>query len=159
MLEFDATIFIAMISFAIFMILMNIVLYEPMRKIVEKRKSLLALNDDEIECNKSTTSSLIEEKDCKLNDARVDMRGIISDITDEAKKKKAEVINNANASAVQQLDNAKKDLDDEVKVVKSELKDDVINLAQSILGKVTGQEIAISGVPPEKLDEVLNNGV
>ena len=44
MLEFNATFFIAMISFVVFMIIMNAILYKPHERIVTERKNLIDKN-------------------------------------------------------------------------------------------------------------------
>ena len=58
MLEFNATILIAMLSFIIFMMLMNVILYKPMLQIVQKRKNLLLMNENDIKENEQSASEL-----------------------------------------------------------------------------------------------------
>ena len=41
MLEFNATFFVAMFSFIIFMLMMNSILYKPLSKIVEQREGII----------------------------------------------------------------------------------------------------------------------
>ena len=44
MLEFNATFFVAMFSFIIFMIMMNAILYKPITRIEEERENLISKN-------------------------------------------------------------------------------------------------------------------
>ena len=44
MLEFNATFFIAMFSFVVFMIIMNAILYKPLERIVKERQDLIDKN-------------------------------------------------------------------------------------------------------------------
>ena len=62
MLEFNGTLLIALISFVVFMFLMNMVLYKPMLEIVEKRKRLLAQNEEETNANNQQSHNLTDEK-------------------------------------------------------------------------------------------------
>ncbi len=158
MLEFDATLLFAMVSFIIFMVLMNIVLYKPIQNIVEKRMALLNVNADEVNQNQTNIDSMTEEKAQKLNEAKISARDIISSVSKEAKKQKDDLIQDVTAKTVQFVDNSKNDIKNEVHVVKTELNDDVIDLAQRILSKVAGEEIAMTNVNSEKISEVLNNG-
>ena len=63
MLEFNATLLIAMLSFIIFMCIMNLVLYKPMREIVEKREQLLADNANTVNSNHKKIEELHKIKE------------------------------------------------------------------------------------------------
>lgn len=159
MLEFNATFLVAMISFGIFMLLMNLILYKPLLEIVEKRKNLLEDNADEIRTNEQTAATLEANKNQALKEARVKVRQTVDEITKNANKEREIEILDATSKAIQDLDNAKRELQQEVQVVKNELKGDVINFAQDITGKILNMDIAVSNVSDEKIDEVLNNGL
>ena len=159
MLEFNATFLVAMISFGIFMLLMNLILYKPLLEIVEKRKNLLEDNADEIRTNEQTAATLEANKNQALKEARVKVRQTVDEIAKNANKEREIEILDATSKAIQDLDNAKRELQQEVQVVKNELKGDVINFAQDITGKILNMDIAVSNVSDEKIDEVLNNGL
>ena len=159
MLEFDGTIVIAFFSFIIFMILMNIVLYKPMREIVDKRNSLIDGNYDTARANKETTGELSIQRDEMLDSARKKARNIISDNTQKAKDKRNLAVQDANAKSVQVRDNYKQEISVEKQVVQKELKSDVVKFAQEIINKVAGGEVIIADVPDAKIDEVLDNGL
>lgn len=159
MLEFNATIVIAIISFVVFMFLMNMILYKPMLEIVEKRRQLLDNNKEEAELNNQKADELATEKEQKLEEARFNSRKIIADILDEAKGEKAGIIAIAQQNAHECLNDTKAQLDDEAHHLKNAVKQDVVDIAQTIVTKVTGREIAITNVDDNKLNEVMNNGL
>ena len=45
MLEFNATFFVAMASFVIFMMIMNAILYKPLERIVKERQDIIDKNN------------------------------------------------------------------------------------------------------------------
>ena len=159
MLEFNGTLLIALISFVIFMFLMNIILYKPMLEIVEKRKRLLEQNQNEVNENNQQAQDLMDEKSGKLQEARSESRKIISDIVDDAKSKKNEIVAESTQNAQNRLQSTKDELANEAQNLKNEVRNDVVGLAQDILAKVTGREIAITNVDEHKIDEVMNNGL
>lgn len=159
MLEFNGTLLIALISFVIFMFLMNMILYKPMLEIVEKRKRLLAQNQKETDANRQQTQNLTNEKSEKLQEARFESRQIISEIVDEAKSKKNDIVAETTQNAQNRLQSTKNELSNEAQNLKNAVKNDVVELAQEILTKVTGREIAITNVDENKINEVMNNGL
>jgi len=141
----------------VFMLLMNIVLYDPMRKIVEKRSKLLEQNDNETTENKNKTKILETEKNQLLEQARNESRNIISDITTQAKKVRTEKINSITAEIKSSFENSVSELDTEAKNIKHEIKNDVVDLAQNILEKISGKNVALTTVSDEDYKKVMDN--
>jgi len=157
MLEFNATILIAMISFIIFMVLMNAILYKPMMQIVQKRKNLLLMNENDIKENEQSTSELAQKRDSKIEAAKVKSRNVINSMTEDAKKQRAENLAQAAKDANVYLDNKVSELNEEIVQAKHEIKSDVVDLAQNILGKIYGDGLVLSGISDEKYEKVIND--
>ena len=132
MLEFNATLLIAMLSFIIFMCIMNLVLYKPMREIVEKREQLLADNANTVNSNHKKIEELHKIKEEKLNETRIEARSIISEITTKAKQEKNQVISDFVQQVRTERENACHQLENEIAHAKSELKDEVVEFAKEI---------------------------
>ncbi len=159
MLEINATAIVAMISFIIFMCLMNVILYKPMREIVERRKNFIESNDNEIAANKEKTEELIGQRDKEIDEARVRSRNIIADITTQAKQESAATVAEAAKQTNEYLKNTFSELDGNVNQIKHEIKSEVVGLAQDILSKVSGENITLNGVSDEEYEKVINNGL
>ena len=157
MLEFNATILIAMISFVIFMALMNVVLYKPMLTIVQRRKALLQMNEEDIKENEKSTAELEQQRDAQIDEARANSRGIISSMTAEAKNQRNESLAKAAKDANEYLDSKVGELNQDVVQAKHEIKSDVVGLAQEILGKISGEEFVLTGVSDEVYEKVIND--
>lgn len=157
MLEFNATILIAMISFVIFMALMNVVLYKPMLTIVQRRKALLQMNEEDMKENEKSTAELEQQRDAQIEEARANSRGIISSMTAEAKNQRAENLAKAAKDVNEYLDGKVGELNQDVVQAKHEIKSDVVGLAQEILGKISGEEFVLSGVSDEVYEKVIND--
>ena len=157
MLEFNATIIIAMISFIIFMVLMNIVLYKPVLTIVQRRKNLIMLNENDIKENEDETKKLCDERDNKVEVARASSRSIIANMTAQAKKQRSEDLAVATKEANEYLEGKVGELNGNVAQAKHEIKNDVVGLAQDILTKLSGDGVFLAGVSDEDYERVINN--
>lgn len=157
MLEFNATIIIAMISFIIFMVLMNIVLYQPVLAIVQRRKNLITLNENDIKENEAETKKLCDERDNKVEVARASSRSIIANMTTQAKKQRSEDLATATKEANEYLEGKVVELNGNVVQAKHEIKNDVVGLAQDILSKLSGDGVLLAGVSDEEYERVINN--
>ena len=74
-MEFNGTFFATIISFIIFVILMNKILYIPVRKIVNERNSYIQGNYDAAEENDNKAETLSTQRDEGLLKAKEDARG------------------------------------------------------------------------------------
>lgn len=151
-MEFNATFLVSIISFLVFVEIMNRIFYVPLTSVVAKRKEMLDANYNDAKKFDDDAQVILKDRDDKLTKADTDSRKIISErvesenskgklLTDEAAKKSAEDIQSKKAS-----------LAEEKISVSSELDSRVVGLAENIASKVMGMEVKID-------DEALLNGV
>ncbi len=151
-MEFNATFLVSIISFLVFVEIMNRIFYVPLTSVVAKRKEMLDANYNDAKKFDDDAQVILKDRDDKLAKADTDSRKIISErvesenskgklLTDEAAKKSAEDIQSKKAS-----------LAEEKISVSSELDSRVVGLAENIASKVMGMEVKID-------DEALLNGV
>ena len=65
-MEFNATFLATIISFLVFVFLMNKILYEPMRKIVSERKNFIDENLSAADTNHKKAEAISKDKEAKL---------------------------------------------------------------------------------------------
>ena len=159
MLEFNATFLIAIFSFIIFMILMNLVLYKPMREIVEKRERLLTENEKSVDVNTRKIDELHKIKEEKLNETRIEARAIISEITTQAKQEKNQILSDFVQQVRNEREAAYNQLESEISNAKTELKDEVVAFAKEIADKISGHSVICENVEERDIDEVLHDGI
>ena len=69
-MEFNATFIVAFISFVIFIIIMNYILYKPINGIVEKRKNIIDENYSLAQKNSEKSKAILQDRLDKLDNAR-----------------------------------------------------------------------------------------
>jgi len=142
-MEFNATFFVSVISFLVFVFIMNKIFYAPLTKVTGERQKLLDANYNEAEKFNGEAETILKGRDERLSDTESKSRKIISDkienenvsgkaLTDEASKKSSEEIHAR-----------KEELAQEKASAQVELESKVLGLAESIASKVMGMDVKI----------------
>ena len=154
-MEFNGTFLATIITFIVFVFLMNKILYAPVLDIIEKRKNFVDTNYKDAQNNNTRTEELGREKEEKLAGAKDDARGKYISILDEFKNKKSDFIREAQDSAQGELDKAQTDLNNLSNEVKEGLKNRMSELAADISEKILGYRSDINGFDNDTIDRVL----
>lgn len=154
-MEFNATFLISAVSFAVFVFVMNAILYAPLEKIVEVRKKIIDDNYDVAKMNNERSSALLQDRADKLLKASQDAKTHLLSKTEEVKLKKDEMLNSVRDKSLENLSTAKSELSSAKSEANEVLKKDVVILAQSISDKFLGTEQKISDVDYDLIDEIM----
>lgn len=154
-MEFNATFLATIISFILFVILMNKILYAPILNIMEERKNFVDANYNSAKENDAKSEDLVNEKEEKLSGAKDDARDKYLETIDGYKTQKSEMIADAQDSAKEELEQARADLKALSDDVKNGLKGSMTDLANDIVEKVIGYRSEVNGVDDSKVNEVL----
>jgi len=154
-MEFNGTFLASIISFVLFVYLMNKVLYEPMRKIVNERNGFIAENYNIADTNDKKSESLKQEMDEKLLEAKEDARNTYNDTISSFKEKRAEIVREAQEASKENVSKAYEQLNNVSNEAKQSLKNQIISLAEDISEKILGYRSGIDGFDNEKVDEIL----
>lgn len=135
MIQFNATFLIAMISFALFIMIMNKIFYQPIFKVIKERQKFIDANYNDAKSSKDKTDTIYAEKEERLDKSARDSRDIVTG-----------KVNETNDTARTMLDSAKKHAAGEISKAKSELEvqqqgivPDVNGLAQAVFVKILGE--------------------
>ncbi len=141
MLEFDATFLIAILSFVIFMMIMNRVLYKPITKIIgerekfyEKNRNILTEKENEIEAIKG-------EKTAKIAKTHKEALEFLADKTTKIKSKTLEAIKAAREEMQAKLAVQDEVLNTEKSEVLRELDSQLADFVQLAAQKVLEKEV------------------
>lgn len=144
MLEFNATFFIAMISFVVFMIIMNAILYKPLERIVKERQDLINKNHLKAKTAQEKYDILKQWQESSMAKAQKSSRETYQKILNEYKNQKETILEfNKNLSR-KEIAVASAELEGQVIEAKHELKPEVKVLASIISSKILGYETKIS---------------
>jgi len=139
MLEFNATFLIAMISFVIFMIIMNAILYKPLERVINQRKNLIDGNNEKTKLADEKCEELVEWQKSSLEKAQKASREIYQRIVSEYKNKKEMLLENEKMVSRKEVAVASAELDSEILDAKYSLEKDVKFLADVITEKIIGK--------------------
>ena len=154
-MEFNATFLATIISFIVFVLLMNKILYAPILNIMEERKAYIDENYKAVEKNDAKIKKLTEKKEKKLLEAKEEAKENYVNTVDEFKTQKAEIITEAQESAQEELEKSRVELENLSNEVKEGLKGSMVDLANDIVEKVIGYRSEVQGFDNKTVDEIL----
>lgn len=137
-MEFDATFIVSIISFIVFVLIMNKILYAPILDIIEKRRSYFDENKNEAIKNNEETDSLNQKYDEKLSKAHKNSREITSSGFQNAKNKKDEIIKNAKNSINEEIKEKLNHIEEEKDNTNNELNTQTDSLSDLMISKLLG---------------------
>lgn len=144
MLEFNATFFIAMFSFVVFMIIMNAILYKPLERIVKERQDLIDKNHQKAQTAKEKYDVLKQWQESTMMEAQKEASKTYQKILNEYKTQKEKMLEFNKNLSKKEIEVASAELDGQVIEARYELKPEVKTLANIISSKVLGYETNIS---------------
>lgn len=139
-LEVNLTMIIFAISFLVFIYLLNLTLFKPVGKIVEKRKSLIESSYEKSKELSNEATKIIEEHKQKIKVARVSAKNIVEEVSLEARSKREEKISMLMESLLNEKEAAILKIKQEEKIRKEELNEKVTELKDLIINKMLGTE-------------------
>ena len=156
-MEFNATFLATIISFVLFVILVNKILYAPILNIMEQRKSFIDGNYSDAKKNEAKIEKLTQKKEEKLLEAKNDAKDIFNESVDEFKAQKDKIIEEAQANAQEEVEKSRVDLENLSNEAKEALKGSMTDLANDIVEKVIGYRSEVQGFDGKTVDEILYN--
>ena len=156
-MEFNATFLATIISFVLFVILMNKILYAPILNIMEQRKSFIDGNYNDAKKNEAKIENLTQKKEEKLLEAKNDAKDIFNESVDEFKAQKDKIVEEAQANAQEEIEKSRVDLENLSNEAKEALKGSMTDLANDIVEKVIGYRSEVQGFDGKTVDEILYN--
>lgn len=138
-MEFNATFLVSIVSFIVFIVIMNAIFYKPILKIIEERENFINGNYNAAKNSRDETQVLINKKDSRLTQALTESRKIITDTVNDANEKSKALTDDAKLASSQKIDIAKAQLQEQEKEISQALS--IQDVAQSISNKVLGIEI------------------
>ena len=154
-MEFNATILVVAVSFIVFAFAMNLILYNPILDIMQKRKEFIDENYKSASENDETSSTISAEIDEKKDAAKSDARNKYNEIIDDFKNKKSELVQQAQQVAQVELDKSNCELLAVSNEMKENLKGSMTTLANEIVEKIIGYRSEIQDFDSNKVNEIL----
>ena len=154
-MEFNATFLASIISFLVFVFLMNKILYAPMEKIVRERQSFIDDNFNSADENYKKADGLEHQREERLVGAKDEARTKYNDSISGYKVQKGEIVKQAQEESNNELAQAYEQLNNVSNETKEGLKGRMTDLANDIVEKVLGYRSNVQGFDNDEVNKIL----
>lgn len=138
-MEFNATFLVSIISFIVFVIIMNWIFYKPLQKIVSERQNFIDETNEDAKLHKEKADALLRDKAKKLEKTKFEAKKVITEKSEEVKAKKTILTSKAKEKSAQKVETAKEALQKSKDEAQAVLSEQVKDLAQEISSKILGK--------------------
>lgn len=154
-MEFNGTFLASIISFILFVLIMNKVLYKPVLSVMENRRNLISGNYQDAENNDKKASSLTSEREEKLLGAKKDARLKYNSELEKYKNQKNDIVSQAQSTAKSDIEQSNADLAQLSNEVKEGLKSSMNELAGDIVEKILGYKSEVDTFDEDEINKLL----
>ena len=142
-MEFNATFLVSIVSFLLFVGIMNKIFYIPLTDVIAKRNDLLDTNYFDAKKFDDEARAILTDRDNRLGEADTKSRKLISDRIESENSKGKALTDEASKKSAQDIKSRKAALEQEKEAAAPVLNSKVIGLAESIASKVMGMDVKI----------------
>ena len=154
-MDFNGTFLAVIITFILFVFVMNKILYAPILGIMEERRKVIDSNYKDAKDNDKKSEELTAEKEGELNTAKNNAREKYLSAIDEFRQERQSKIESAQVSEKQELERSNDELAHLSDEVKNGLKNSMTDLATDIVEKVIGYRSEVKDFDNSVVDSVL----
>ena len=140
-MEFDATFIVSVISFIVFVLIMNKILYKPIIDVIEKRSMLYEKNDNEVVANNKEAEKILAKREEKIRNAKRKSHEITLDGINNAKEEKDKIVKNAREDIKREYDTEKTKMNEEINSVKNEIRNNIDDISNLVTSKIFKEKI------------------
>lgn len=139
MINVDVTLFIQMANFLLLLVLMNLVLYRPIRRLVAQRNELVSKQRAGIDKAESEAQRAIREFEERLKAARAAGREKVQEMKEAAYRVEKDLLSQAAEEAAREVQAVRERVQKEIGQVRTQLQAQIQvfskDMAQRILGR------------------------
>lgn len=140
-MEFNATFIVSAISFIIFTLIMNKILYQPISDIIQKRQAYFDANSSAAENNLNSVNAIKNDIEQQIHSARLEAKKMVADEVESSKQEKAKLEAEKKAETVEKFARKKADLEQERQKASEEMNMGIDDLSNMIISKLTGGDL------------------
>ncbi len=121
MIDINITLLIQMLNFLVFLFLMNLILYRPIRRVVAQRRQFMADRQEEIDRADSEALAAVQEFNARIQEARAEGRRKIQELKVAAYEQEKDLLQEASDRAAGQLQEMRAQIRKDVAAAREEL--------------------------------------
>lgn len=156
LLTINGTLVVIILSFIIFAIIMQKILYGPISEIRRRRSEYVKKQKTEAEEAFLETEKLSKDYQQGLRSAQKKASEKTTEALNEANDEKSKLIESKKQEVSGFLSEQKQIIHDEKNQAVNELKSQVMDYAYNISRKILGEDISMVGISPEIIDKAIN---
>ena len=141
LLEFDGTFIFATLSFIVFVLIMNVILYRPITKIMEERQKFYDKNKSTVLESKRKAEEVLENKEKEILDAKLKASDILQTTQNKIKENRENTLKNKKEEVLAKIKSNNAALDNDKKQAKEDIKKEVETYVKMTVSKVLDSEI------------------
>jgi F-type H+-transporting ATPase subunit b len=141
MLNIDYSLFIQMASFIILVILLNIILYRPIRRILIMRKNEISSMEEVTWDLKHKADDYLKEYEDNLSDANKKGFKEKNDLKNRGMEEERETLRQTYSSVEERTRNARMDIQDRISHARQSLQKELESFSQDLAEKILGRNL------------------
>lgn len=140
-MEFDATFLVAVISFILFVFIMNRIFYAPILNIMQERQKLVENNFTIAKHTSEETDKKVKYRNDELEKSRDEARNKIAQESQSLKQERSKIISEYKNELFGNIAREKENLKNSALAAREVLKDNVVDIAKDISVRLLGEDI------------------
>ena len=141
MINIDWTILVQFANFVVLMVVLNYLLYRPLRGIMNDRRAKIAAGYQKAQDMEDSIARKVEDYESKLQQAKLEGSEEAASMRNEALAQEAEIVGAARKDADRELAELKSSIAAEADKARVKLKKETQGLAAAIASKVLGRKV------------------
>ena len=139
MLEINGWFFAQLANFLLLLVILNAILYKPILRIFEERKSSTTGFLEDAKAMGKDKDELMAQIDAKLSDARSTAKSIFESLSEEGKAAQKKTVGSAQNESVEINKKARDDIEAATDKARTSLKADIESFSTKIVAKLVGK--------------------
>jgi len=140
-IKLDWTLFLQFANFMILMVVLNALLFKPLRAALQARREAIESSKAKVHDIDEQVQAQIARYEAQLQDARLQGAQERATLRKAGQEEEARILGAANQTAAVKLQTIKEQIQEEAGTARQALRDETEDLAREIAGKVLGRAI------------------
>ena len=141
MIKLDWTLFLQFANFMILMVVLNALLFKPLRAALQARREAIESSKAKVHDIDEQVQAQIARYETQLQEARLQGAQERATLRKAGQEEEARILGAANQTAAEKLQTIKEQIQQEAGTARQVLRDETEDLAREIAGKVLGRAI------------------
>ncbi len=141
MISIDYSLIIVILNFVLLLIVLNKILYKPIKKFLSERQQKIASDLDEAKASRVKAEKLVKEKNTEIKQSAEDIRKMKSAAAGDAEGKAREIMKNAKEQEKRILQDTEEQLETEKVKVMKKIEDELAEMVAELSSKFLSEKL------------------